>query len=333
MKKIFFLFSMLLLTFTLASCSESEQKIKVIDENGEEVEVVLTPTDDDDVVKSALLYASQAQYEDVQGLDLEINASVALTVDESKSLNGAVVGKFLVSEEGFNLDGSLNYAINGVEETDGSIQNHSANGSLKGYYDVTDPYVYVALNSNIDGVVENIKVKDLLENLLGQLNQGLPSSPAVPTMAYESIPGLGSTSDILANLDIPQLLYLYKLMMPNSSIAISSVDKSEFVIKAGVSVNDILKVVNGNNMYKLTKDVVVNIEVAFGIADGRFLRLSIASSDAGLLEIFNLLSSSDNAVDFSQATLDLSLTMQIGYEAVTLEKLTAEEKALYIAQS
>ena len=164
MKKMLVIVSFLFITFSLTSCKNDEQTVYITDENGEQVKVVLTPTEEREVVKNAVLYASQADYEEVKGLDASIYANANFKgKNEKETADFGVEGKFLASEEGANASFKAEYKITSEQEeanTEGMV-------SAIAYYEANDEFLYTSVEyPGEDGTNVKEKYKYIIDNLM-----------------------------------------------------------------------------------------------------------------------------------------------------------------------
>lgn len=315
MKKMLVIVSFLFITFSLTSCKNDEQTVYITDENGEQVKVVLTPTEEREVVKNAVLYASQADYEEVKGLDASIYANANFKgKNEKETADFGVEGKFLASEEGANASFKAEYKITSEQEeanTEGMV-------SALAYYEANDEFLYTSVEyPGEDGTNVKEKYKYIIDNLMNDAEGVLPPTGFTMSSLASPIPGYTG--------DISQMVEIYYVFMPNSNLVISHVDNHKFTLQFQLSMKDFLKITNQESQFNLQNDFKLNLDLSFSIDDGRFVGFNFKTSDLAILQ----LTDKDSSM-LEVASYNFEVGLEVSYKEVTITKLSDTEKEDYI---
>lgn len=312
MKKILTFMLLFCMSFSLASCNDDEQKVTVTNDKGEKVEVVLTPTEDKETVKNAVLYASQANYDAIDGMSVTASGNVEMVFNETHSLAFSGSLGLTGTNEGFNGNVDFKANVKGVESEEG-LKNESLglNGNL--YFEKDDPYIYLDGKVEQNGTSENQKGKLSIEEFVSGII-GIPSSPA-PQKAASN----GSTT-----VAVDQMLEMLYTFMPNSSLVISEVNKELYVLKLDLSLKDFFSISGLSSEITIEKDILFTINLAFNISNGYLREVAFENSNKLFLKYVD-----SEMYDENSAKFNASLKLELNYGKQEFKKLTAEEKALY----
>ncbi len=341
MKKLLTLVLGLFMMLSLASCGDSEQKVTIKNDKGENVEVVLNKTDDEKVVRQALTYAAQADYEEVKALHVDLNGNVKLTLNDKEGFeaeaslvlaadptNEVVYGEAKGSFSGAFMSGPVDAQV---------LEKHTVSGSAHLAYNNKDPkdelYVYAGVSAKVDEEALDKKVKIAPQEISEMISQMMPSIPGIPSapvqakLAAPALPGLlqGEITEEDVNLVLAQL----KAMFPNSKLEISYVSGEKFTLTYNLSMKDAIKSldqVNGTEFSKeLTNDFTVKLNVDFELKSGRFAGINFEVQNSFFVKLMGY--TKEDITEKSD--FHLKLSFNASYDSKEVKTLTAEEKAQY----
>lgn len=318
MKKILAVFLLIFTGLCLSSCKSDEQKVTITNDDGEQVEVLITPSEDREVVKNALTYASQANYEEIEGISVSVSSSLDMIYNEVNKANFSASASAVGNQEVFN--GKFNYNASTTGELFGEM-NLNMDSSFN--YDLADNYIYMDAKTEIDGQVEQEKIKVLASAILeGALG---PSSPApVAKMADGGFNG-SFDFDGSFDLDINQTIDLFYVMMPKSSLEVVAVDNKLYTVRFNLSMEDILKIVDSTGQTNLERDFFITLDVSFNVEDGYFAGLNLTVDNGFLISLLT-----EEEVDEAKAKFTFNLNISAEYGKVEVVRLSDAEKADYV---
>ena len=365
MKKIIGVLGIILGVLTLTACQEQDQAfISYVDADGNEKEVVVSVTDDKEIVQSVFEYAATTQYEDLTKLSiqntLKMNATFSEVVSESLKLESETVSASLDTKWNMDQQVGLNFYTSGEFKMD---ENHSAMGNLSVIYNgaLEDlgtqgaylyTYAYGKLNSTTEMDLfekrfaidsseifdvpneEDIDLEEVFQFIFGQF----------PSIGEGDWAELGNLEEILQNSFMDQNFSIedfYKTF-PNSRVEITAIQGNRIQVGLFVSYKDVLSYldVTGTSIPKYinlenTVDFTISIdaltarlsEFSFEFHDVslvNFILMSTINPDYALLEDFE-----PNLIQ--KFSITSKLVME--YEDVKVKILSAAEKDTYPKES
>ena len=338
MKKLLSLLLILFMSFSLASCGdEGSQRVTIKNDKGEDVEVVLNATDNEEVVKHAMSYVTQANYEDVKALNLNLSAEGKAIFNDKESLSGKLTAnigadtekKALYATAGLDFSGTMDTSDTEEEK----LETHTVKGDAHLAYAMGDSLlpdmnIYAGVNAKVDADSIDKKVKldlaELSQLIGGLLPDNMPSSP-VRTAALPELPEI----QLPTAEDITKALEKLKTLLPKSKLEISYVSGEKFTMTFNLSMKDALKKfdeINGTKFEaELNNDFTVALNADFELKTGRFGGINLEVNNSFLLKLAGI---ADVTAD---TKLNLKLALAMSYGETPVKVLTAEEKALYEA--
>lgn len=321
MKKILLGLASLVCVLSLASCNDGNDethKFTYTNENGEEVEVEIAKTEDEEKIKDIIGYLnSKASSSEIKNASVSLNADMkANGTGENQTMNATLEASLnVISEKGISASGNIDFTL-----TDGADSITYDMGANLYYSIVSADYLYFDYYMNGTDLTENLsgKYKISTANLLliiGQIiNSGSVSTPVIPTAV--SLPTeTPNVSDIYDMLD---------LYLPNSKLAISAVTDNSLTMTFDVAIKDIANL-SGNTTYTGSDVISVNAEFALDTALPLGIDLNV--------DMMTLLPAVDSTIDLPQTMKDctISINMDFNYdETVTIDSVPAGEEGNYV---
>lgn len=306
-KKIIFVVFMVLIVVGLMSCSNSAT-VTIIDENGEELDVVLSQTDDKEVVKQALIYASQANYEETEGIVVKGNIKGKLLFGEIGLENLDATLEILSNETQMSLDFDFLMAL-AEKATNGDDGKEEYTLDTNIYSDLSvDNYLYIDNIPRVNGV--NMGRTRIYIDMQDLLTQFIPTSP----LALQSVANLNLSEEL------DELFLLVESSLPNSKIEISKVNSKNFVVSMNVSLKDILEL-SGENNIDGVRGIKIQLDLVFNVKNGFFKELNIKIPN------FSYTYNEGNESLKYEGMLDGSL--KVSYQKCNPKTLTEEQKELF----
>lgn len=341
MKKIILLILGFFFALGLTSC-DSEQSVSILDENGEEVQVQISKTDDEEVVKNALTYVSQASYGQIEGLQVKSNIELGMAAkldSNSAKLQLNLTSDAKFSNQGLSAGLDLKFVTEEVEDGEKSTDSQEIGAKL--YYDVADEKNLYAAIKTPDTENKEMKVKVDLEEVLGYLMGMIPGGDVSPLAMLSSSELPGDLEDVLEDFDFEeffaelnpeQIMVAIESTLPNSKLEISQVNSQLFTLRFKLSANDILSVVagttGGDSSVSFEKDFFVNLDFSFGTATGKFAKFAFEFKDVNAIKSIIALEDKESAEFIKE--FNLKLAFEVTYNPEKVDKLSTVQKLEYL---
>lgn len=316
------------LAMSLASCGGATKEIEIVNPDGSKEKLELTATDNEEVVRKALTYVGQADY-DVMGIGVKINYSNDIYLDENNNDKTTLNTEIALKQEGDDnnplifMSGKVSSFSNSKSESsvgagDATTQNISVNANIYSELSEQSPYIYLDQESSYNGEKDSGKTKMLVSDLLGSTILPQPASSNVKLVAAApELPQFGSN---LYDIILQQLFA--------KKIEISNVKKNSFVISISLSLNDLL---TKNGGFGLIEDLIFAVDFEFNTKTGRLLNAGVYINDTILLIVAYGGDVNNNTVVINDDSYaKLSCKLEVSYEKTSVKKLSDKEKAEYI---
>lgn len=330
MKKILAFVTLFLGIVGLTSCDEKSCEIKYKNSLGEEETLIVSATEDPEVVKSVLEYVSQAEVTETEGFKLLGSAAFEMgyTGGEYSSSTSykANVSAIANLDKGFkvNADSSLTVKANEIESSIKTSFDIQADDKLDESFASTGT-VYAKLSY-----------------------QSGTEAPQVKKMAYSAATIIGELEDILNSIvlhsqvgsitaipDTDTVFESILALLEESKLVISSVDGTNIVLTLRIALKDVLKAMGmpdySISLLKIDENAFYDFNFVIQASTGLIVGFNFTIDDTSIGNII-LLMTTISPQDASFDKFKISASFGLEYGAVEFTPLTDAEKALYPAE-
>lgn len=320
MKKVLLFLSCLFLSLTLASCNESKKHtVTYTNANGQEVEVEILQTEDEEEVKDILGYLSQKnQTANIAAMEADLMAEAhAKGTKETEYLD-------IKGNLDFKLNQNTGFSAKLIATADYS------DGSEKQSLDITantyletpnisslNNYLYLdySINGNVSSIASSAKYKISLLELLIWIQNNSSSLPTLPM-------SLATTTPTIPQLD--EIIVAFDTYLPNSKYYVSEVTDNDLTLNLDIALKDILAA----NQITVDTDYIISLVFKFDIASGL---CNSFNTEINVLEIIKNLNNTNNVSISSFTEFNILISFNVNYNGnVVIDTLTEAEKANYI---
>lgn len=361
MKKLLVLSSVALLALAVGCSDETTRKVTYTNQAGETVEFELKASEDKEMVKKALDYASQADYTKLDGLQIKGDASFDLGYEVSEynamRTNGSGSFDARLSDEGFSLSASGKFTEEQTMQVSSSMSQDvskqtvktSGDAAISVYYSVDDSkFLYGDLSMEATSYLNGDKTTSANQSEKAKMdasNYGLEEIFNGTTTGLDLVIGyVQQFSSSFSATSVDEMLAILKEFSANSNLVVSSVTKNTFTVQAQISVKDVValvmaEIVGSTGVANINlsgiEDTFVNLNFKFDVASGLFAGISLSADLKSYLNkavetIYSSVGSTSITVETPEITAaKVEFDVSVSYSGVSIKKLTDSQKNGY----